>query len=171
MAQNTLAVEKHQAGAEYLAALRSLGMDPEALFWARDTVVDEDVLILVTSLFDFAGPLELSELLFRAYNLAATPREVDPFILRLHSPRHTAIQEMARHFGDGTRIKLPIRMTLVQPIPGVHEIRLASLSMGADVTAYADAVYKFDLSEQPHTSVDASRRWRRFQKHVDKLAA
>ena len=146
-------------------------MDPEALFWAKDTVVGEDVLILVTSLFDFAGPLDLSELLFRAYNLAATPREVDPFILRLHSPQHMAIREMAHHFGDGTRIKLPIRMTLVKPVPGVHEIRLASLSIGADVTAYADAVYKFDLTEQSRTSVDASRRWRRLQKHVDKLAA
>ena len=171
MAQNTLAVEKHQAGVEYLAALRSLGLDPEALFWAKDTVVGEDVLILVTSLFDFAGPLELSELLFRAYNLAATPREVDPFILRLHSPRHTAIREMAHRFGDGTRIKMPMMFAFKQPIPGIHEIRLAALSMGADVTAYADAIYQFDLSEKIVPYADASRRWRRFQKHVDKLAA
>jgi hypothetical protein len=171
VAQDALAVEKRRAGAEYLAALRSLGLDPEALFWARDTVVGEDVLILVTSLFDFAGPLELSGLLFKAYNLAATPREVDPFILRLHSPNHAAIREMAHRFGDGRRIKLPILLALVQPVPGVHEIRLAALSMGADVTAYADAVYTFDLSERPAASVDASRRWRRFQKHIDKLAA
>lgn len=157
MAQNALAIEKREAGRAYLAALRALGLDPEALFWARDARAGEDVLVLVTSLFDFAGPLELSELLFKAHESAATPRDVNPFVLRLHSPRHTAIQMMARRFGDGERIGPSTTSVPDEP--------------SADMTVYPDAIYTFDLSDVGSAPVDAPRRWRRFQEQIDRLAA
>ena len=171
MAQNALAIEKREAGRAYLAALRALGLDPEALFWAMDARAGEDVLVLVTSLFDVAGPLGLSELLFKAHESAATPRDVNPFVLRLHSPRHTAIQDLARHLGDGARIGSVIASAPDAPSADLGEIRLAALSVGADVTAYPDAIYTFDLSGADSTPVDAPGRWRRLQEQVDKLAA
>lgn len=170
MADHTLALDKQEAGREYLTALRSLGCEPEALFWAKDAVVGNDVLILVTSLFDYAGPLDLSSLLFKAYNLSATPREIDPFILRLHSPRHASIQGMANTFG--MVIKPPLFMTMQKPNPQVHEVRVQGLSMGEDVNVYVDSIYKFDLRGSAKVkTVDASRKWRNFSRTVDRLAA
>src|SRR5947209_5983531 len=83
-----------EAGADYLKAVRALGLDPDALLWAYDTVIKKHVLVLVTDMFDFRGPYEVSQLLFQAYNNAGTPREIDPFIVRLHSPKHTIVPEL-----------------------------------------------------------------------------
>jgi hypothetical protein len=58
------------------------------------------VLVIVTSLFDFVGPLRLMRLLFDAYDAAATPKEIDPFILRLHSPKHALYRAARLHIGN-----------------------------------------------------------------------
>ena len=89
-----LDVSRQNAGGHYLDALRKLGLDPVALFWAYDTVVKSFVLVLITEFFDYKGPYEISKLLFKAYNAAATPREIDPFIIRLHSPAQSAIRNL-----------------------------------------------------------------------------
>lgn len=93
-----------KAGSEYLAALKRLRLDPEGLLWSR---VNEtrDVhdghgnslpgdypdgawhLVLITSAIDEAGPLAMQDMLFKAYNLCATPREISPFIVEVMSSR------------------------------------------------------------------------------------
>jgi hypothetical protein len=57
--QKDLGVERYDAGRDYLAALRHLRLEPEALFWAYDKSMGQLVLVLVTSLFDFAWPLRV----------------------------------------------------------------------------------------------------------------
>ncbi len=54
MDQRNLGVARYDAGAEYLDALRRLKLEPEALFWAYDRTLEQYVLVVVTSLFDFA---------------------------------------------------------------------------------------------------------------------
>ncbi len=100
MDQRDLGVARYDGGADYLDALRRLKLEPEALFWAYDRTLEQFVLVIVTSLFDFAGPLALMRLLFDAYNASATPKEIDPFILRLHSPKHAIYRAAQLHIGD-----------------------------------------------------------------------
>ncbi|WP_162561287.1 hypothetical protein [Methylobacterium terrae] len=78
VAGQTLPTGHLKAGAEYLSALRGLGLDPEGLLWAHDRTVQDFVLVLVTAQFDAVGPLELYRLLTHAYNAAATPQAVSP---------------------------------------------------------------------------------------------
>ena len=82
MASKALPPKYLEAGQEYLAALQTLGLEPDFLGWGVDEAHDEWNLVLVTSIIEIGGPLALSRLLFRAYNLNATPKEISPFIVR-----------------------------------------------------------------------------------------
>ena len=176
MASEQPAVIHMQAGADYLAALQKLGLDPECLFWAEDEVVGHPVLVLVTRQFDRAGPLSLSRLLFKAYNAAATPREIDPFVLRLHSPEQALIREMVG-VGMGEFIRNPPSV-VTAPImhPGHQPKREDAVS--ADVFLSAGGmrfkpawVYKWSIPSKKPSAVVMSRQWHRFTENVDRLAA
>jgi len=79
--------EYMKAGADYLAALKKLGLHPTFLGWGREVNTEQWVLVMVTSIIDAAGgPLALNTLLFKAYNAEATPRAISPFIVRVYSP-------------------------------------------------------------------------------------
>ena len=94
-----LGIARYDAGRDFQDALAKLGLDPEALFWAYDHVINQFVLVIVTAFFDYAGPLALSERLFEAYRAAATPASIDPFILRLHSPAQRIFRELGVYLG------------------------------------------------------------------------
>ena len=158
-----------RAGADYLAALQNLGLDPECLFWADDDVVGHPVLVLVTRQFDLAGPLALSDLLFKAFDAAATPREINPFVLRLHSPDQAIIRELSRysqgpalmriHFADGTS-----RTTGDEGFG-------AQFVMGGGLRFQHNWIYKWEISLEAPSRTEMKRRWRHFEKNVDRLAA
>jgi hypothetical protein len=170
--QKDLGVERYDAGRDYLAALRHLRLEPEALFWAYDKSMGQLVLVLVTSLFDFAGPLALNKLLFDAYNAAATPKEVDPFILRLHSPKHALYRAAQVHIGnrfDQADLKGPAldRATISGEIaPSI----VASFRAG-DLESFGTWVYKSTPSPKGVKAVELGPRWRRFEHAVHALAA
>ena len=176
MATEQPAVIHMQAGADYLAALQNLGLDPECLFWAEDEVVGHPVLVLVTRQFDRAGPLSLSRLLFKAYNAAATPREIDPFVLRLHSPEQAIIQQMV---ADGMQdfVRNPPSV-MAAPImyPGHQPRREDAVPAKVVIEAggmkfQPDWVYKWSIPSKKPSSVFMSKQWRRFTENVDRLAA
>ena len=138
-----------RAGRDYLASLQKLGLDPECLFWAHDAAVGRHVLVLVTALYDHVGPLALSRMLFSAYEQAATPKEIDPFIIRLHSPRHSVIRSFAR----------------VGPL-----ITVDIYYNGGGMTFKDDWIYKW-VTPGKRSHVELSRQWNRFQRNVERLAA
>lgn len=74
------------AGEQYRQAMKNLGLVPSFLGWGWDTDGKNWVLVMVTSIVDAGGPLELNKLLFDAYNANATPREISPFMVRVFSP-------------------------------------------------------------------------------------
>ena len=172
MDQRDLGLARYDAGAGYLDALRRLKLEPEALFWAYDRTVGEYVLVIVTSLFDFAGPLALTRLLFDAYNAAATPKEIDPFILRLHSPKHAIYRAAQLHIGnrfDMADLKGPAldRATIAGEVtPPV----IASFRAG-DLESFGTWVYKSTPVSPKTKTGDTERRWRRFENAVHALAA
>lgn len=172
MDQRDLGIERYDAGHEYLAAIRALNLEPEALFWAYDKGIEQFVLVLVTSLFDFAGPLALTNLLFEAYNAAATPKEIDPFIIRLHSPNHALYRVAKDNIGNRfDRVDLKGRALDRASVAGtVTPSVVVSFRVG-DLEGFGAWVYKSTTKAAKAKSVEFERRWRRFERAVHSVAA
>jgi hypothetical protein len=169
--QKDLGVERYDAGQDYLAALRVLRLEPDALFWAFDKGIEQFVLVLVTTLFDFAGPLALTQLLFDAYNAAATPKEIDPFIIRLHSPKHALYRAAQGHIAtrfDQADLKGAAldRATIAGDVnPSI----IAAFQVG-DLESFGPWVYKGTPKVRAR-ALDPERRWNRFERAVHAVAA
>lgn len=155
------------AGKEYGEALEKLGLDPHALLWAFDEVENRFILILVTDFFDVKGPLEISRQLFKAYNASATPQEIDPFTVRVHSinqPFGDEIHGLAA--SDG---KVNIYDKFLKPKPGAENIRISSyIKDGLEFrTEWIISAKK----SHARKTIELSRRWDRFTKNLDSIAA
>lgn len=86
------------AGAEFDASLASLGLRAHMVMWGYDEVVGHHVLMVMTDFTDLHGPLQVMELVFKAYNASLLPKEIDPFNVRVHSiaqPIAVALMERA----------------------------------------------------------------------------
>jgi len=161
MTENRLA-----AGGDYLKALLHLGLDPDIMAWvyvARDREME---LALVTTLVDRIGPKPIYDLLFRAYELAGTPRSVDPFVVSLYSPN------MAFAIDLKTYLRIPESGWLD---PGA-ELARVHVSKAWFVIGFTDqklifgpGIYRVK-SKQNHADVDFAR-WRKFEQNVLALAA
>lgn len=154
-----------RAGDEYVDTLSRLGMDIEIACWAFDEEVDNFVLLLITDFFDVKGPLEISKVLFRAYNTSVTPREIDPFTVRLHSTNHAFAKDI-RLFAPGTFVQQ------------VDKVTRQPFGQRADVTHAKSDGIRFNAdwllrvgSAARRKSVEISRRWDRFTRNVEKAAA
>ena len=163
-----LDVTRKRAGEEFLRSLELLGLKPEALFWAFDRAEDRLVLVLATELFDLKGPLAVYDLIVRAYRASALPREIDPFVVRLHSPEHRLIRYLDgwhQDDPDGTR-----RYGLAPEQRG-RPPAFASTSVELDDVEFkTDWVYRFRLPKRRDVGA-IKREWRRFQHEVERLAA
>ena len=158
MASEPLPAGYLEAGQEFDKALRHLGFYPDALLWAVDKSIEDFVLVLITRHFDYAGPTEIFRLLTRAYNLSATPREISPFIIRLHSANQEVAQQVQMVQGD-------IRKADGRRSETAWLIfEVADLKFQSNWVYYANAGRKLD-------AVSRSRQWQRFRKNIEKLAA
>ena len=159
-----------RAGAEYLSALRSLGFEPDGLFWAWDKQDEVFVLLLVSAFYDVAGPLSLSKLLFKAYNASITPKEIDPFIVRLHSPLQTYI----RSIHDEMFLK---RVTVREWDDDIGGLGKPYLVQDKAVVSTVNDVYQVVLNDiyylkERKQKLDAvERKWRLVNRNLDALAA
>ena len=163
-----LDVTRKRAGEEFLRSLELLGLRPEALFWAFDRAEDRLVLVLATELFDLKGPLALFELLVKAYRASALPREIDPFVVRLHSPEHRLIRYLDgwhQDDPDGTRRYGLASEQLNRPTPAT------SMTVEVDDVEFkTDWVYRFRLPERRDVGA-IKREWARFHREIERLAA
>jgi hypothetical protein len=155
-----------EEGGSYLAAVEALGLRPAAFFWAFDRITETFVLVLITDEFDAVGPLALSKILFKAYIAEATPRAIDPFIIRLYSPLHQIVREMDKI--------MPFKFEQGAPIfkngqPVAKAARAVTNVGGLEIDG--DWVYRFDKPLSTAKTVDVLRRWHRFERNVDKKAA
>ena len=163
-----LDVTRKRAGEEFLQSLERLGLRPEALFWAFDRVEDRLVLVLATELFDLKGPRAVFDLLVKAYRASALPREIDPFVVRLHSPEHRLIRYLDgwhQDDADGTRRYGLAPEQRDRPAPATSMMVEVD-----DIEFKTDWVYRFRLPKR--RDVGAVRReWERFHRKVERLAA
>ena len=155
-------------GARYLAAVERHGLRPAAFLWAFDRVTEGFVLVLITDEFDAVRPLAVSKILFKAYNAQVTPRAIDPFVIRLHSPQHQIVREMET---------LPIGLKAGTDVFKNREPGPFARTTGSSVTHIGglqingDWVYRFNKPLAPAKAVDVLRGWRRFERNIDKVAA
>ena len=179
MAEIELSQERLIAGGDFLTGLERLGLNPDGLCWAFDDAVDELALVLVTSFYDDVGPLEINKLLFRAYNLAVTPRSISPFIIRLHSPRDDVAAVIDRFVtevvGPGLKVPEPGRESDVQrwtvsaPAAGLTEIPIQRVSIaGTSLHAFGNGLYVW---RHPSRRVARPMRWERIARNVEARAA
>lgn len=152
MAQVFVDEARHAAGAAYFSALERVGLEPDGLFWAWDKIDDRFVLVLVSRFFDIAGPLKLSQLLFRAYRAEITPAAIDPLALRLHSPAQSWLRDLAT------------RQTQIQ---GASDTGLIYSDDVLDVPL--QPIYR--LSIEPDDAPDLLKYWRLIERNVEQLAA
>lgn len=86
MMRELLTAAHLDAGADYCQALLGLGLDPDIMAWVYEANSKTLSLAIVTSLVDRIGPKSIYDVLFKAYDIAATPRAIDPFVVSLYSP-------------------------------------------------------------------------------------
>ena len=133
-----------EAGAEYLSSIKALGLDPEGLFWAVDSAIGGHVLVLVTRMFDYAGPLALSQTMFKAYNASATPKAITPFIVRMHSPKHSVIRALVPFLSA----KFDPALHRLSKAEGAKlGVGIDEQIQGSDLTFRPEWIYKFELNQ------------------------
>lgn len=163
---NTLPDTFLSAGAEYDAALNRLGLKPEGLLWAHDATINQFVLVLVTSQFDSVGPTEIFRLLTKAYNASVTPREINPFIVRLHSVNHAIVAGLDQAINSA----LEFRVDFTSDDGALSTSGIVQVHIGTDDLRYKkEWVYHFKIIKLK--PADRSRRWKKFARNVEELAA
>jgi hypothetical protein len=152
-----------KAGADYLVALRSLGLNPSFLGWGWEAATGQWLLVMVTSVVDAGGPLALNKLLFQAYNVKATPKEISPFIVRVFSP--DIIPRDFYMLGEkNLRIdKVNGEKREVGPIQNVQRTFL-----GIDLEMI-NSYQNLPLNNLKYQ--ERRRAWNRFRSNVERLAA
>jgi hypothetical protein len=158
MASEVVPAKYLRAGEDYLAALESLGLHPEFLGWGEELEPRQWILVMVTSIVEIGGPLALNELLFKAYNMKATPKEISPFIVRVFGS-HTAFARrlVALNKLRGQRITLAgtTYEAVSDMVAGIRVVGTHCYPVKARSRGY----------EQNH------REWQRFKRNVERLAA
>lgn len=152
------------AGKEYLAALSGLGLEPDALCWVYDPDADETHLAIVTSMAERVGGLSIYKLLFRAYEAAATPREIDPFIVSVYGPKSD--------FGVRIRkllSKMAKRGLFAVPERTAAEVLFTDIGGTGRLVVLGRGVYV--AKEGRRSAADDLRRFQRFERRVKALAA
>lgn len=164
MAGDLVSEERWAAGADYLESLKTLGLDPEALFWAERTGRGGELaLILISSIVDRVGSTEIYDTLFKAYDHAVTPRSIDPWIVSLFSPDTVLYEDFKRMVGINFSSLHPI----VDRLGGGMETFLG-IANDEYITkkkwVYVSRVWKAESNWQLLV-------WKTFQHNVDRLAA
>ena len=160
------------AGADYLAAIRKLGLDPRFFGWGWESFANQWALVMVTSIVDAGGPLALNELLFKAYNAEATPKAISPFIIRIFSPEIVPDNLWMLAAKDlkisAVHDKYGRPKGKLEDLPIVQKIELTFLGIDlSSLNSYATA-FKPTEAKGYH---ERRQEWQRFKRNVEKLAA
>lgn len=156
------------AGIEYMQTLIALGSSPEIMCWALFTDSPEMTeasmqLVIVDSWFDRIGPTAIYEALFKAYDASVTPKEVNPFIVSVFSPK----SEFAIDLRNALRnIDVP-RTHNGRAVEREHMIYV----VGSKRPVLVAGAYVLKSPDRKGTAIDDMRAWERFKTEIDRRAA
>ena len=162
-AERSLDAAREAAGRDYLVALNRLGLEPDVLCWAYDVDADEMQLAIVTSMAERVESLSIYKLLFRAYEAAATPREIDPFIVSVYGPKSDFGVKLRRFLGG-----LAQRGTFSTP---ERAARFVMTDTGASGRLVVLGKGVYVATEGRRTAAEDLRRFMSFERRVQALAA
>ncbi len=169
MASKPLPPEYLRAGEDYLAALQKLGLNPEVLGWGTEITTGDWHLVMLTSIVEIGGPFELNKLLFAAYNMGATPKEISPFIVRVFGDRTVfapGLRQLSEFQRGDKKITAYDQYTRKEKASGLAE----SMSMNfGDIHIESRDLYIAQISKKGHEQ--KTREWLRFKHNVERLAA
>ncbi|MBN9983091.1 hypothetical protein [Rhizobium laguerreae] len=178
-----------KAGQEYLESLRRLRLNPEGLLWSRvnellpvkvnnggdvterlgDHATGDWHLVLITSAIDEGGPSALNQLLFKAYDASATPKEISPFIVEVMSAKSSFVQHLLLALNNpvgpiAIQFKTPEGQTITQPAnPSSAQTLIGGL--------WFDRKWIYHLTGLRERHADRKRHWREFMQSVNALAS
>ncbi|WIA55460.1 hypothetical protein N6H05_20895 [Sphingobium sp. WTD-1] len=160
-----------RAGRDYLHALQRLGLEPQVMCWMYEMLDDrfEKRLGIVTSWVDRMGPALLYELLFKAYDAAATPRDIDPFIVQLYSPDSHAGAALYRAAVKNVAPPGLEDSIEYDVIEGIYMVHTNGVPVGNGLYLARGGTYvarRRDISAE-----DDRRRGQRFRRRVEALVA
>jgi hypothetical protein len=143
------------SGREYEASLRKLGLRPDGLAWGWDGIEQGFFLFLIWGGVDIVGPLSVGEVLFKAYNHSALPKEIDPFRVMAVGPKHAVAAAMIDSWHDKDTKYL---RNTPSPDPEKYWVHFQK-------------DWTISMLRKPHKSLDIKADWRRFTQRVNALAA
>lgn len=158
MAEELLPLGRQRAGADCLAALRRIGLDPEKLLWVLSADRPGWILVLATGLYEAAGPLGLSKLLFDAHNAGLLPDGIDPFDFEVWSPEQALDVFGAAKDDAGDPIGTPLDGSR----PRVYRID--------DFVIPSAGIYAWDPDRRT-TPSEREQTWRRLARTIHSRAA
>jgi hypothetical protein len=174
MDSHKLPAEHLKAGRDYLDALVSLGLRPHYLGWGWDRLRKQWLLVLATQIVDAGGPLALNQLLFRAYNAKATPKEISPFIVRVFSPEIIPMEIMAMGAGKRKLLVAKSDNPINPPPPSefltVENLKKTFLGIDFEMAHSYESIRNIERSIK-RGFMDRRKEWNIFKSRVEKLAA
>jgi len=161
---------------EFTAALSQLGFDMDAVFWGYDVEDERHILVVITDVFDTQGPLEISKQLFRAYNASLTPKEIDPFIVRLLSANQIVAKELLHIITNNWRMRRFSKDSPFAVMGGSRNIEGEVIAIeettSGDIVVRPEWVVISRGIHKTRKTVEINRRWHSFKRHIDeKIAA
>lgn len=158
-----------EAGRDYIAALDQAGFRAEGAFWAyrKETPYDPE-LLLVTTLVDRVGTKTIYDALFVAYEKAKTPREIDPWIVALISPKMvlgTAVLDTLMNRPEPAEMK---RMAekLASRDSVLEEVHQGVFSERLGWVVPPNGIYRAPTRNKAPEATRQIRQWRRFESEV-----
>lgn len=155
--------ELYDAGAEYLAQMRELGLHPEACLWMLRGHDKQFVLVIIWSGVDKHGPLSLSKILFKAYRSSLLTREIDPFFIEARSPKEDLANFVLHAVPDKSR---PVGMEWKQT-----RMPVALADNNDDATYSWQHEWVYHVQQKTRSVHQVRQDWKRFRQNVERLAA
>jgi len=162
------------AAKEFSNALSAIGFDMAGVLWAYDNEDERFVLIVITDVFDAKGPLEISKQLFRAYNASLTPKEIDPFFVRLLSTNHTAAKNFLMVVHSDWKVMHYTKDTpefAVRNNTAKGTVLTLEDYSDSEVTIRPEWVVMLKPFHNPRKKHEINRKWDFFKRNLDRLAA
>lgn len=165
-ARRAIGMSEINAGIDYASKLLEYGLRPHLICWTYPQKRGEAELAIVTPLVELVGPLTIYEVLFKAYDAATLPREIDPFRVTLYGDRSNLGIDLVNAVHSLGYVGRYISKNGKPMDPGRTEI-ISGVMDPVVIPGYA-VIY---LDDKQLAGLEHLGKWKRFEKAALKAAA